>query len=162
VDFKRRLPEVMAEWHQEFPTLPSFDAFFSKLSSSIQPYRKLIPNDTFAAERTTYERALYWLLEQDLVVQLHTYVRMVASAKVKGIARQRHFEAHMSKLRLAAQEKESGRRKQGESCDTEGIAADGADSNGLSWFQPCATNCERLKPAWSMSQPRSLLLQSST
>jgi hypothetical protein len=96
----RRLPEIMVAWSREFPSLPSFDTFISRLSSSVQLYRKMIPPDNFLYDRLIYEQALFWLLEHDLVIRLHTYVRILASAKIKGIARQRHVEAHIARLQV--------------------------------------------------------------
>jgi hypothetical protein len=60
----------------------------------------MIPHDNFLYDRLIYEQALFWLLEHDLVIRLHTYVRIVASAKIKGIARQRHVEAHIARLQV--------------------------------------------------------------
>ncbi len=92
----------MANWAATFPHLPSFDAFMSQLSTTTLALHRQTP-----AERDAHEQALAWLLEHDLVIQIHTYIRVFASAKVKTVARQRHVEAHMARLDPTG----SGRRR---------------------------------------------------
>lgn len=89
----------MSEWAKEFPYLPNWATFICRLSSSPQRYKDLLPSPIIESDRLEYTRALYWLLAHDLIIQVHEYVRVVAtrSTKQKAIAdlaserRAKHF-----------------------------------------------------------------------
>ena len=58
------------------------------LSAAPVQFRELLPSDvpSTIAVRQVYMDALVWMLRRDLVVQLHTRVRVVARAEVKELA----------------------------------------------------------------------------
>lgn len=78
----------MSEWTSEFPFLPNFATFISRISAEPVPYRKFLPSPILESDRQEYTRALYWLLAHDLVIQAHEYVRIIATVKVKQAAKE--------------------------------------------------------------------------
>ncbi|EIW66106.1 hypothetical protein TREMEDRAFT_35553 [Tremella mesenterica DSM 1558] len=75
------ISDYTTQFSRLFPTLPSLPYLLSLLSSSPGPFRDIIPMTRPA--RPEYLRALVWLLAHDLVVQLHTRARIVATPEVK-------------------------------------------------------------------------------
>jgi hypothetical protein len=81
-----RIPIICAGWAKEFPSLPSWPTFISRISATPQPYRRLIPQfngEIVLSDREEYTRALYWLISHDLVVQAHDHVKIVATKATK-------------------------------------------------------------------------------
>jgi hypothetical protein len=105
-----RIPIICTEWAKEFPGLPSWPSFISRISASPQPYRKLIPQyagEITLADREEYTRALYWLISHGLVIQAHEHVKIVATKETKDKAR-RELEEERRLKKLA---KEARTRK---------------------------------------------------
>ncbi|WVR08929.1 hypothetical protein IAU60_005988 [Kwoniella sp. DSM 27419] len=77
------IAQYSARFTRQFPDLPPFPAFISKISASPAPFRDILPSDPDMDTRREYMAALIWLLKHDLVVQAHTRVRVFARKEVK-------------------------------------------------------------------------------
>ncbi|GAA5900236.1 Npr3p [Sporobolomyces salmoneus] len=62
-----------------FPALPPLPALLSQLSLG-EPFSNIIPS---ISQRSTYIRALIWLLRHSVIEKQRTYVRVVASEQIK-------------------------------------------------------------------------------
>ncbi|WWC72973.1 uncharacterized protein I206_106937 [Kwoniella pini CBS 10737] len=91
------IEQYSARYSREFPTLPTFTAFISKISSSPSPFRDILPSDPDLSTRKLYMSALIWLLKQDLVVQVHTRARVFARKEVKVEAWKRLWKRRRDK-----------------------------------------------------------------
>jgi len=78
------LAEKSREFALDFPTLPHLVTLSASISSP-NPFTSVIPSKSL---RNMYFNALIWLLKEDLVVQMHIYIRLVASPEVKARARE--------------------------------------------------------------------------
>jgi hypothetical protein len=107
-----RIPIICAGWAKEFPSLPSWPTFISRISAAPQPYRRLIPQfngEIVLSDREEYTRALYWLISHDLVVQAHDHVKIVATKATKQKAR-KELDRERTLKRLAKERDPTGRR----------------------------------------------------
>lgn len=71
-----------------FPDLPPLQALIASISAIPRQFKDAIPSDAMnsAKSRQVYMEALIWLIKQDLVVQVHTRVRVYARSEIKEVA----------------------------------------------------------------------------
>jgi hypothetical protein len=71
-----------------FPDLPPLQALIASVSAIPRQFKDAIPAEAMstAMSRQVYMDALIWLIKQDLVVQVHTRVRVYARAEIKEVA----------------------------------------------------------------------------
>ena len=78
----------------------------SQISASPLPFRELLPKVDLGntALRQVYVDALVWLLQQDLIVQVHTRARVLARPDIKEVAWRKQWEHRRERwLRRLAQ-----------------------------------------------------------
>ncbi|KAK0560134.1 Nitrogen permease regulator 3 [Tilletia horrida] len=96
------LPQLLQDWQNAFPTLPSLVRVLSQLSSSAHPFEKQLDsagalsfpvspalNMDLNARQELYLDALFWLLRAELIVQLQYRHRIVVTEDLKRQARHR-------------------------------------------------------------------------
>lgn len=82
------LQRLSVYYTELFPTMPPLQRFLATLSSSKpQPFAYFIPSRD---HRDIYLRLLMWLLQNNLVVQLQTYVAIMVTRKIQLTV---HYEA---------------------------------------------------------------------
>lgn len=121
----------MSEWSSEFPYLPNFATFISRISAEPVPYRKFLPTPILESDRQEYTRALYWLLAHDLVIQAHEYVRIIATVKTKRAAKEDYEHERASAREMQEQPLEHDDFPEGEfdaQRDDKGFLDDGHDA----------------------------------
>lgn len=103
------IPIICAEWAKEFPTLPPWPSFISRISASPVPYRRLLPDSgENPSEREEWTRALYWLLSHDLVIQTHDHFKVIVNQEIKEKARKEVYSEEL--LKRLEKEKELRRK----------------------------------------------------
>lgn len=71
---------------RHFPNLPALPAFLARVYANTGQYKDIVPADAGTDGRQLYLDALVWLLQNDLVLQAHTRIRIFARPEVKEIA----------------------------------------------------------------------------
>ena len=80
------LDEDSSRFARQFPSFPSLPAFLAQVYANTGHYKEIIPHDASTEVKLQYRDALVWLLQNDLVVQAHTRIRIFARPEVKEIA----------------------------------------------------------------------------
>ncbi|KAH8918264.1 hypothetical protein BT69DRAFT_1338323 [Atractiella rhizophila] len=101
------LTKLFAE-NKGFSKVPPLPAILSSLSPA-RPFSTIIPRVpplgvALNEHKSTYLDVLTWLLQKELVVQAHFYIRLVARPEIKRRARDNHFRLKRERRKARAED----------------------------------------------------------
>lgn len=76
------------QFRSQFPSLPDLPTFLSLLPTA-RPIQTLIPSNSSGTQKHVLSSAIIWLLQEQVIEKLRTFIRVVISPEIKKAVRER-------------------------------------------------------------------------